>query len=120
MSALTKHIEELFRELELNGIRPPTRDVRIIEPYPLKNGKYHVRHGEIQTISEYEPRFDEVLRSGSSWVHVDCEGTYDNYLIVSVTFNREEHCVGEHCPSVMLSWSTAPVTIINEAEVIPL
>jgi len=121
MSALSDHIEKLLSKLASSRLHPPSLDVRIIEPHGLKDGKYHVRREELHTISEYETRFDEVLRSGSSWVNVHCEGTYDNYLIVSVTFNSKERCVDT--PSVMIGgparivldrgWSSDPLLVVE-------
>jgi hypothetical protein len=86
MSALSNHLERLLGWLESIGRTPPSRDVRIIEitEFDPRSGKYHARKGELREPSEYESRFDELLRTGYDWLNMSCYGVYDGFLIVAI------------------------------------
>jgi hypothetical protein len=47
--------------------------------------------GQLRTPSEYDPRFDELLKEGFSWLNMSCYGVYDGFVIVAIEVpNREE------------------------------
>jgi hypothetical protein len=66
MSTLSSCFNDFFRDLDKAGIQPPSRDVRVFESKDDhgKSGKLHLRREELLTVSEYEDRFEELMRIG--------------------------------------------------------
>jgi hypothetical protein len=83
MSALSIHLDRLCRWLESEGLKPPSRDVRLIE-ISLINGTSRVRQDELRKPSDYEDRFEEILRAGFPWLNLSCYGVHEGSLIVAV------------------------------------
>ena len=88
MSALSSHLDRLLDWLEGMGLHPPSRDVRIVEISQISrvsaDGTYHVRRDELRRPLDYETRFDELLRTGYTWLNMSCYGVHDGLLIVAI------------------------------------
>ena len=87
-SSLSSHIDRLIQFLVSVGLQPPSQNVRIIEVddkrMNIKDRTLHVRRKEPRTPLECENRFDELLRTGYSWLNLSCYGVYKDLLIVAV------------------------------------
>jgi hypothetical protein len=88
MSALSSHLDRLLDWLEGMGLHSPSRDVRIVEISQISrvsaDGTYHVRRDELRRPLDYETRFDELLRTGYTWLNMSCYGVHDGLLIVAI------------------------------------
>jgi hypothetical protein len=112
MSALSIHLDSLFRWLENTGLQPPSRDVRVIEIIPSR-GKSQVRRDEIRKPSDYEARFEELLRAGYPWLNMSCYGVHDGSLIVAIEVPNSKALNSECSTAVNLS---GPARIVLEHE----
>jgi hypothetical protein len=88
MSALSSHLDRLILWLETSAGQLPSKDVRIVEVNTRevnpKDGKYHVRKGQLRPPWEYEGRFDELLQMGYPWLNLSCVGVYNSFLIIAI------------------------------------
>lgn len=88
MSKFAEAVEGLLDFLEKVGSIPPTKAVSVLEVRPDtpidKQGRLIVRRNELREPSEYEERFEALMRSGLSWVNVGCIGIADDMLVVTV------------------------------------
>jgi hypothetical protein len=88
MTALSYHLDRLFRWLESIGLQPPSRDVRIVEinqsDYNIGDDTHHIHHDQLRKPSEYEGRFDELLAAGYSWINLSCCGVHNGLLVVTI------------------------------------
>jgi hypothetical protein len=87
MSALSIHLERLLGLLESNVLHPPSQDVRIIEVntdgFTGIDGKEQIRKDGLRRPSEYEDKFNELLKTGYRWLNLSCYGVYEGFLIVA-------------------------------------
>jgi len=116
MSALSSHLDRLFRWLPSVGPEPLTHDVRIVEPYcdavNLEDGTYHVRRDDLLTPSDYEVRFEELLRAGYPWLNMSCYGFYEGSLLVAIEVPSPRPLRPGHSTSVNLSVWFASETLV--------
>jgi hypothetical protein len=88
MSALSIHLDRLFHWLPSVDLEPLTHDVRIVEVHcdavNPDDGTYHVRRDELLTPSDYEARFEELLRAGYPWLNMSCYGVHQGLLLVAI------------------------------------
>jgi hypothetical protein len=88
MSALSIHLDRLFRWLPSVGPELLSHDVRIVEvhcdTFNMENGTYHVRRDDLLTPSDYEVRFEELLRAGYPWLNMSCYGVHRGLLLVAI------------------------------------
>jgi hypothetical protein len=107
MSALSKHLDRLFRWLASAGPQPPTQDVRIVELHAdtvnLGDGTYHVRRDQLRKPLEYEVRFEELLQAGYPWLNMSCYGVHDGSLIVAIEVPGPRPLYPGHATPVNLS-----------------
>jgi hypothetical protein len=107
MSALSSHLDRLLDWLDSDE-PPPSQDIRIVEINQFSrlsaDGTYHVRRDELQKPLDYETRFDELLRTGYTWLNMSCYGVHDDLLIVAIEVPRGPRNLYPGCPtSVNLS-----------------
>ena len=88
MTILADELQRLLGFLEEQGRRPPTRQLRIVEvPHgaPLDPlGRIRLRRNEVHEPSDYEPRFNELMKAGLPWLNVTCYGVQDDTLLVGI------------------------------------
>ena len=105
MTALATHLQRLFQSLEVSGLQPPSKDVRIIEFNYVNqiDGTLHVRQMDFRNPSDYATRFDELLQAGYPWLNMSCYGVHDRWLIVAVEVPSPRPLHPGHATSVNLS-----------------
>lgn len=109
MSALSIHLDKLFRWLPSVGPEPLTHDVRIVEVHcdaiNLEDGTYHVRRDDLLTLSDYEVRFEELLGAGYPWLNISCYGLHEGSLLVAIEVPSPRPLQPVRATSVNLSGS---------------
>ena len=112
MSALSNHLERLLDWLGSIGLRPPSRDVRIVE-IGSEIGTPHVRREALRRPLEYEARFRELLQAGYPWLNMSCCGVHEGLLIVAIEIPGTSPPAPGHATSVNLS---GPARIVLDHE----
>jgi hypothetical protein len=97
MTALSNHLDRMFVWLRDIGLQPPSENVRFVEikqsEYDAEDKTLHIRADQLCTSSEFESRFDELLRMGYFWINFSCYGVHDGLLVVGIeqpSFDKEK------------------------------
>jgi hypothetical protein len=80
-----------------------------------RRARLRVSRNQLRRPSDYDSRFDELLREGFSWLNMSCYGVYDGFVIVAieVPYRKEGTLRPGSVTSVNLSCRTESASSSN-------
>jgi hypothetical protein len=92
MTSFATAVEGLLEFLKKHGSDPPTRELLVVEVRPDaptdERGRLLVGRNELRDPSDYEGRFESLMKSGLPWLNVSCVGIANGKLIVAIELPR--------------------------------
>lgn len=92
MSSLSDALQGLLEFLKKQGTPPPTLEMSVVEvsagTETDERGRLRIERSELRDPSDYETRFEALIKSGLPWLNVSCIGVSDSKLIVTVELPR--------------------------------
>ena len=92
MSSFANAIQGLLEFLKKQGSAPSMRQLLVVEvrtDTPTdERGRLLIGRNELRDPSDYEARFEALMKSGLSWLNLSCVGIADGKLIVTIELPR--------------------------------
>ncbi|MCI5207403.1 MAG: hypothetical protein D3910_01090 [Candidatus Electrothrix sp. ATG2] len=107
MSDLEFHIQRLIAWVQTQeGCPSNWSDIQIVEDTmpPLRKGElWNIPKKSLQSIKQYEERFNELLMKGYHWVNINFGGIYQKRAILFIEYPRNSFDAPKDKVSVNLS-----------------
>jgi hypothetical protein len=85
MSALAEHLARLEAWLRRDAGAPAWTAIRLVESDAIKYGvRDQIPRSKLFSVADYEPRFEQHLAAGHSWLNLSALGVLDTILLVCV------------------------------------
>lgn len=124
MNSLASALQHLREFLDAGNLVPPSWDVRIVEvghDAPIDaRGRLRVGYADLNTVSDYSARFEQLLSSGLPWLNVSCYGLAGDVMIVAIEMPRPSQAVAASTSAATWSRPTllnysGPITAVVNA-----